>query len=461
MKQFIKTIGLLAGIALSGTMYQGLAQLADLSLISTSSDAARININPAYIPSDGMDFIHLADVSLMGNLSAPLNKLMPLNEQGKRQIVIEDALTHLSTRPSIFDGRLNLLSSGFKTDVGFFSFQLSGRSQLSMSTDPALAQFISEGNATHLGEKIETGSIKMDVRGFMEYALGYSNYIAFDDYGDMKLTLGGRIKYLSGVLAAQSRNGYFSFLSTKNGEKITIESDQAIDFTGPIEYDTHPDGTVDFDSFRFFKSVDMSNLFANNTGWGCDLGVEFQIMPELRISGAVTDIGMIRWNHEIRRFRESLMGDNALVYEGEDITDLINGKEGEKRTSSIEEISQRIQEGFYNEEGENFTTSLPTRFHIAAEYQIASEFLIAGAVGGYKSTGEIYPWGTIVGTMQPSNAFGCSVSISTMKGCPIALGMGMVMGKHLQLTLAADNLLAIGYNQSTFANLRVGIATRF
>lgn len=170
----------------------------------------------------------------------------------------------------------------------------------------SLIEFVVEGNAGLTDEELEIGNTGFDINHFRELGIGYRYYLEGPE-----VAIGFRLKYLQGFYNISSPGNFTADITT-NGENYQLGLDlrNAMIRTSGQKIYSGEVGDI------------ASHLIANgNSGFGLDLGFEFDVGQYLSVAGSINDIGYIYWKEDITtRF----LNDTTMTYSGINLRDIDN-----------------------------------------------------------------------------------------------------------------------------------------
>ncbi|MDR0680241.1 MAG: DUF5723 family protein [Dysgonamonadaceae bacterium] len=274
------------------------------------------------------------------------------------------------------DFALNILGFGFRSDKNYFTFDISQKVDAGVYLPKDLFKLLLYGT----GESGKFNLSKLDVNAsiYTEFGVGYSRRI------NDKLTIGGKLKYLIGEFNVNTKIKKFEI--NADIEKWKVDGIATINGSFPAIVDTKklfkddandPNKEIlDFKNIGNaigdfgFKELKIGNLFSNY-GFGLDLGATYQLLPQLQLSTAVTDLGFIRWNNN------TINANIAKDYTFEGI-EYVVGEDEDDVTDHLNEEIDKLKDLFINDnkkgaKGKAYTTSLSTRFNVGAEYSILND----------------------------------------------------------------------------------------
>ncbi len=307
---------------------------------------------------------------------------------------------------------VNLLSFGFRGFGGYNTVGISVRESASLVIPKDMLAFMKRGMtgpSTHYNFK-DLG-INANVIG--EIAFGHSRAITKD------LRVGAKVKVLLGGANVNARISDMDITLSDQIWQIKAQGEMAIaagkGLRVPTKYElgkesaSSPDanmvewGDIDYDSFG------MSGF-----GLGFDLGATYQLLPNLELSAAVLDFGMMSWNNVIKGQTPSTTwtfdGFQDIAVDSSD-----PNYEENKLGNQFEKLGDDMEEclNFHRTEtGAKRTTGLGTTISVGAAYTAP---VWKGLVGGLLLTQRIdgmYSWteGRISANIIPCGWFDLSAN---------------------------------------------------
>ena len=184
------------------------------------------------------------------------------------------------------DAQVNLLTVGFWARRNFFTVDVNVRSLNAVSLPYDLFRLV-KGDKME-GDVFDLGRTGLRSLTFAEAAIGWSRN--FDNI----FSVGVRTKFLVGAEAAELMLQKMKV--TIHPNSWSVESQGQLIASSPAFQVTlmKESGNVDFSSLH----VDMSKAAPSGWGGAVDLGFSWNIIPLLTVSGAILDLGTIRWSHD-------------------------------------------------------------------------------------------------------------------------------------------------------------------
>ncbi len=196
---------------------------------------------------------------------------------------------------------VSIPSFGFRVGKNYFSFDLRPRVEASLSYPKGLIELPVYGLPE--GSVRSFSGIGVDFTGFIETSLGWSRA----DFIIPNLDVGVRAKFLSGLATVNTTNSVMDF-SSSSDHVLGLDTEMDIDMAVPsfiqisasdtsfmpnIEMDT-----TYFENIDFARGVQIAKeQYFANTGFGIDIGINYQPIPQLMVSASILDLGYINWNN--------------------------------------------------------------------------------------------------------------------------------------------------------------------
>lgn len=194
----------------------------------------------------------------------------------------------------------SLFAMGFRTEIGYFSMDVTTRVDGNLYYPGDLARLVLEGADEGLTYTMDGTGV--DMSAFDEVAVGWSGNI-----GD-KWTIGIRGKALFGIGNLSTTSSDLSVYTSE--EQWDIHSNMVFDASLPFAEVTYDDDgfiediVLDPDLETAIDELDTKTLAGyvfntQNFGLGVDLGVNFRPTDRWLLSASVLDIGYINWTDEV------------------------------------------------------------------------------------------------------------------------------------------------------------------
>jgi len=258
-------------------------------------------INASYIP-DGKVFFGLPGMS--GIHASYNNKLSYNNIFSKvdNALIVDthEILAALQNRNmASVETNINLLHLGYTSATGATIYMFANeRINADFLYPKELIEFIVDGNAGLTDETLKIGKTQLNLTHFREMGVGYRYYIY-----DANLGLGFRLKYYQGFFNMSTPGNFTADIVTE-GENYQLNLEMKNAALRSSGRDIYAGNTGDL----------ASHLISNgNSGFGLDVGFEFEMGQYLTVAGSVNDIGFISWKEDITNYS---LNDTTMRYTG-------------------------------------------------------------------------------------------------------------------------------------------------
>lgn len=255
--------------------------------------------------------------------------------------------------------KYQLVGVGFKAFGGVNSVELNLRSNTGISLPKSLFEFMKTA-----GEKNDYQIDELGIRSesFLELALGHSHKI------NDQITVGAKAKFLFGAayadLDAKKLNLHLS------DDYWNIDGDiqmQASLMNSTLEYEDPSKN--DANGRRRISGIDEFKPSLSGFGMAFDLGATYQVMPDLMVSAAITDLGFISWSNT---YMASSAGNwtfdgfkNPIYAGGEDTG---NNKLDDQLDALIDDLEDIFS--VYEDGKESQSHALAATINLGAEYTL-------------------------------------------------------------------------------------------
>ncbi|MBR4756062.1 MAG: hypothetical protein IK076_03905, partial [Bacteroidales bacterium] len=227
--------------------------------------------------------------------------------------------------------------------------------------------------------------------GILETAVGVSHNF------DNKFNIGGRIKFLYGALSA--RVALDQMTASCATDTWTFNGNGSASFSSQA-FKVKTDESGNLDVGEILDDIDVVEGLTNPGGIGAaiDLGATWNVLPWLTLSGALLDIGGMKWNRNI--MGESPSGLSWKMVPDED--GYIDGLDALDVLMSFKNTSSK---------GSSFSM-MPLTANLGAEARIPSyDRLSFGLLTSFRHS-QVSNWGEgrLSANWNPGNALGLSLS---------------------------------------------------
>lgn len=422
-------------------------------MLSSSRDIWHSNgTNPAFFPEGKRFVIGLPGYSLDAAHSGNITYNDVLRKEGNRTIIdLGKAIEKLEPQNDVyFDQRIETVSLGIRSRNDKWGLQFGHAILLSgwIKYPKSLAEVLWNGNAPYVGQTLDIG-LQTSIFDWQEWSASVSRRMG-------KLSLGARIKYLTGVSALNT-------VPERNTMRI---------YTDPDIYQLSLATDYAFYSSSIISSIDTAGLgfdfvtgsfgkkpSVNNSGVAFDLGFEAKLSENLSVNASVLNLGgKINWKRDANYFYSK----NEYTYEGGTFpgTDIINGADSINFDSKLDTLNDIFQ---FQKQAATFETTIPLRVLAGGTFKFSERWQM-GVHAYYQKTDN--RTNTAMGVSLrwlPLRwlSLGAMYSANSRSSANIGFHVAVTPGP-IQMYFASDNLLnAFSLKSSPAINLRAGAALAF
>jgi len=329
----------------------------------------------------------------------------------------------------------------FKSKNWYYGINLNTRNITNIRLSNELVGLLANGNDFYAGSTWDASSTAITNIAFNE--LGFSMARNFN-----RFNVGGRAKLYQGIGVAQTKDFTLKLNQPKSPtEEISLNAGGVIN-TASIGILT--DSVNGRASTSDEKSIDPKNFYSmGNLGAGIDLGLTYDVNNRLTFGASIIDFGFINWTNNVTNYSIN----NADVR-----TNGLNKEQidnGQKRDDYLDSLFNLLKP----QVSENsFTTFMPWRFYITANYKFNRRNTIGAVIQGRYLLGSILPAYTLSYARKIKDEFHLTANYSIIGNSytNVGLGWSLKMGP-VQWYLIQDNVLAYFIpDQFQFMSLRLG-----
>ena len=339
---------------------------------------------------------------------------------------------------------MSVFSLGIWGRKSFFTFGIRQRVNAGLNVPYSLFDFMKNAGKS---QYYDISDIAVNADAYMEYSFGWSRQFAD------KINVGARVKFLMGEGRAEARIDKMHVQMTEDRWSVT-SSGTLTAACGLLDVKTKGETGAEIDSPEDvdlldefdFKELNGSNIGSVIGGYGAaiDLGAELELIPGLRLSLAVNDLGGILWNS----VTEAATRKDSWSFEG---FDNISFDEGEGKENSLSEQFKALGDDFQDLAKFYRTAKDASKFKmLTMTLNFGAEYVMPfykGLTAGFLSSSRFngpYTWseGRFYANLKPCDwfSFATNYAISSYGST-----MGAALGFHasgFNMFLGAD---AIGF----------------
>ena len=299
------------------------------------------------------------------------------NVDGKWRSLIDNAFDYTDINRRFRNGArvnsqvsINLMNVGWHGAKGYWSVGMAERINASATLPTAIFTMLDKGFSN--GTRLDFSSLRLNMNVYREISAGYS--IALTD----QLTIGGKLKFLTGFTSLKSNITKFSVTSGREQWDVDINGSLSASF--PIKISKEDDGSIAIDSIEM-KDLSVGEwlnkalIGIKNPGVAVDFGVEYAIDKNFKVSAAVTDLGLIFWADDANTIKSKC----TYTFNGLEM-DLDEFLEGTDFSKMISETGDSVKNSLSTSVSyKPFLTGVNPNIYLGSEYT-PLHFLSVGLV---------------------------------------------------------------------------------
>lgn len=401
----------------------------DLTLYNMQAIPQAMYVNPGAMPLTNIN-IGLPGISSnyinYGNNGFTAHDLIKKDDNGGMLVDANSFLGKLKTKNNMnMNVHVDLLSFGFKVKKkNYFSFNLTERADVRFKYTKDLFNFAINGNgaAANLNRPMSLQA-GIDASHYREWGVNYTRKV------NDKFTIGGRVKYLSGIENVNSE---------KTQATLTTNS-QYYQLSGSANVEANTSG-VDSASGKHESSILGFTPSRKNRGAAIDIGATYKHNEKLSFSASIIDLGFITWKDYTTNYVSN--NPNATVsYNGVNINQAIND------TTNFGKATQNFGDSLANAFGvkqvhKSYTTMLTTQLYLGGNYWLNDKNNVGLLFHGQYANKQFHPALSVSFNNKVGRWFSASVSYSMMNRSYDNVGLGLAFTGPVQLYVVSDNVVS-------------------
>ena len=302
-----------------------------------------------------------------------------------------------------------------------------------------LADLIWFGNSKFIGKTMELGP-KIDFNSFHELGLAAA-------YNFGKLTIGGRVKYLSGIGNISTKNNQLSLFTSDDIYQLKLTSDFALNSSGTVNY--YSIDSLTFDS----KQLSFNKLFGKNSGLAFDLGANYDVTSKLQIGVGIHDLGgSINWKDNV----QNLNSKGTFEYNGLELKNILYSDS----TNNFDHVLDSVKKAFnLVQTNTSYKSSISTRYFATAQYKVSNSLSLNGILFFESLAAKTVTSFAIGGNYNLFSWLNIGANYAAKQNSAFNIGLNTTLKiGPVQIFALTDNILAIAnpYN-SRNASGRIGV----
>ncbi len=396
-------------------------------------------INPVLVPDstcikNSLSFVpflpmSVFDVGVSADIGAmTLGKFTAAIQGGSLNLnTVVDNMNDSKNSNSFVGMNLSLLHVYLKVGKKGSRLEISQRLKMSASTNMInknlFNAFINTNSTTNT--IIDLSDTRLKSMAWNEIAVGYTKHL------NTKLTVGGRLKYLTGVAYSDFSSQKLTAKIGPDGNSFDIDSKIRTASLNPISDTGYGNQDLTIYKNDNLASLMLSGLGKNN-GLALDAGVNYELKKELNIFAGFNDLGFISWKNNPLTYNTKVSLTDFYPIKKNTVTD--------KYEANFDEFKQN---GVVTPE--SFSVGLNTQFNIGSTWKPVKWFHSTALIDAYLVNGTIqYPGITVAGTLNGGNFSEFTMNAGYTQNRSFRIGTGMsIKAGILQMHLFSNNITGL------------------
>lgn len=405
-----------------------------------------VYVNPSFMPKARLYLslpIGMQNFSV-SNTGFVYDDLIKKSSDGKNIFNSEKLLKALNDR-NIFslDGQQELVGFGVKFLGFYLSANVTHRFNFNFIYPRDLIQFAIEGNGKELlGKRASLDGLGVNLMSYMEYGLGLTKEIG------EKLSVGGRIKALSGVTNIHTRKSQLGIYTDPNTFDITID--------GAAEFNSSNVNGLFTDSTRSeaMKGLPSNGFNFKNRGIALDLGGSYKLNDALTLTASILDVGKITWRNDVKTY---IQNDFNFTFRGVDFNQFL----ADTTQTPTQALADTLKEIFQQETNtDKYSTGLGSKYYVGAFYKITEKINVSALVFSQVISRKYIPGVTVGLNASVRNFLTANINYSYANNSWTNLGLGLsIKGGPIQTFIVTDNIFGFfAPNKAKLAHICFGVS---
>jgi hypothetical protein len=253
------------------------------------------------------------------------------------------------------DNRVTFWGAGFKYKQLFVGINQSIRSNIEVQHPKALLDMVWNGNGQYIGQKADLAP-SLNSLIYNELGLNLA-------YTKSKITIGGRVKFLTGMhsIVTNAKNSATLF-TNPDIYQLSFETDYQLQTANSLDYSSG----VNFQPKNF--NLTKFALGGKNTGLAFDLGMTFHPSEKWSLGISFCNLGKITWNDT-----KNYASKGTYKFEGVKINNLT-----QDTTLSFGNLLDTLKTSFqFKTTNEAYSTTLPYNYYLTYNYKFKNTWQLS------------------------------------------------------------------------------------
>jgi hypothetical protein len=404
----------------------------NLSLYNMRGIPQAVSVNPAFIPKAKIYIsLPMGQTSFgISNSGFSFNDIFTRRADDSLVVNSQQVVDGLKKR-NIFniESSFELFGFGLKVRDFYLNFSVSNKFQTNFIYPKDLIKFALEGNGkSFIGKRASLDGLGINLNLYNEYAFGFAK-----EFGE-KLSIGGRLKLLSGVTNFTTKKTELGIYTDPTTFALTVDGSAEINSSNII-----PDSTSL--SNGSFSAAEIGKSFYNfaNFGIGLDLGATYKLNDKISFSASLVDLGYIRWSNNVSSYKTN---DFNYTFEGIDLKQYFSANDSSSTT--LDAFADSLSAAFnVTKNTDSYTTSLYTKFYMGANYQLNSNINFGAVLLSEFIKGKYNPSLSLSTNFSLKSWLNATVHYAIYNKTFTNIGFGLSMrGGPMQWFIMTDNIFS-------------------
>ena len=193
----------------------------------------------------------------------------------------------------------NLINFGYNSSIGSFDFRVRENTRIMADIKGDFSEFLTDNSSLSITMNNQQIFPALALH-YREYSVGFAR-----EFAKEKLSVGVRAKVYFGK--ASMTSDVSGIVVQKGQDTYYLQTHDRLRLSAPVLVVTDTDSILH--SITTNDNFTIGNYLMNpkNIGFGFDIGLKYNLTPDLVLSASVLDVGSIKWKNNL----------NTLIFNGE------------------------------------------------------------------------------------------------------------------------------------------------
>ncbi|MEO1518816.1 MAG: DUF5723 family protein [Bacteroidota bacterium] len=309
--------------------------------------------NPAFMTEQRIVYTLPGFAFNFHHTASSYNDLIRTDANGQNILDLDGVIGKLKNHNIVrlgFD--MELANTTFGTKIWRGSVTHALRSRVFAAYPKSLVDLGWNGNESFIGRSVNIAP-EFQAMAYSELGLGFAMKLP-------KITVGGRVKILSGIFD----------ISTGYAEAAVRTDEEFYQLHLSTFYSINSSSIAGSTSFDNFEPEFAMRVLSRNWGLAFDLGATMELSDKVTVAASLIDLGGINWNANVT----NQTSQGAYTYEGLNIANILRDDELE-----VEQSLDTLEQIFdFQESNNGYFTPLPGKMYVSTTYEINKVFTAGG-----------------------------------------------------------------------------------